>query len=196
MRLAGPTKSLTFSRASVLPSSVKLRVGVELMPTSGTFWIKVPSGLPGWRPSCLKRSTRKATVFSSPAEPGARPSNSSAESVLVSARMLAAEIAGAGAARSRPGSRAANAKTRSLRCERDVIIVAGPEGVLFPAANRRAEEEVFGVKVEWYDRQRVEQAAFGVSELPGGHEVVVASVMPARVVVGVAGGQAFQQVGG
>jgi hypothetical protein len=48
------------------------------MPTSGTFWMKVPSVLPGFSPSCWNWFVMYETVSSSPLVPGARPSNSSA----------------------------------------------------------------------------------------------------------------------
>src|SRR6185436_8861217 len=47
----------------------------------------VPSVLPGCNPILLNWSSRNLTVSSSPFEPGARPSNSSEESVLMSASM-------------------------------------------------------------------------------------------------------------
>src|SRR5262245_45056839 len=53
------------------------------MPTSGTFWTKVPSVLPGFRPSFLNSSSRYLTVSSSPLVPGARPSNWSADIALM-----------------------------------------------------------------------------------------------------------------
>jgi hypothetical protein len=50
--------------------TAKLRVGLEVMPTSATFWKYVPSGLPGARPSFLNSPTRYLTVFSSPGGAG------------------------------------------------------------------------------------------------------------------------------
>ena len=62
------------------------------MPTSGTSCTHVPSGLPGVRPSAENCSVRNATVFVSPSEPGARPSNSSEASVSVAASSVSALI--------------------------------------------------------------------------------------------------------
>jgi hypothetical protein len=51
-------------------------------PMSGTCCTNVPSGLPGARPRRVNWPTRHATVRSSPAVPGARPSLSSAASAF------------------------------------------------------------------------------------------------------------------
>ena len=86
--------------------TTSLSPGSGVMPTSGTCCTHVPSGLPGVSPRAENCSVRKATVFVSPSEPGARPSNSSEASVSVaainvSARMPAAISAGGAPA---PGS--------------------------------------------------------------------------------------------
>src|SRR6478609_12145206 len=112
--------------------------------------------------------------------------------------MPAEEIVAGAAARMSPGSSTARARSSSLLFERDVIIIAGPEGVLLPAANRRAEKEVFGIKIKWNDRQGVEQAGFRRRErrAAGRDEPVEVGIAPAREVVGLPGGEADEQVGG
>src|SRR6185503_17996271 len=63
-----------------------------------TFWIYVPSGLPGWRPSFWNCGVRYATAFSSPGVPGARPSMESAARSLMCWSSDAVSIAWAAAA--------------------------------------------------------------------------------------------------
>src|SRR5256885_5442179 len=62
-----------------------------------TFWMKVPSGLPGLSPSFWNCCIRYATAFSSPGVPGARPSIESAERSLMCCMSDAVSIACAAA---------------------------------------------------------------------------------------------------
>src|ERR1043166_3413785 len=62
-----------------------------------TFWMYVPSGLPGLSPSFWNCCVRYATALSSPGVPGARPSIESAERSLMCCSNEALSIACAAA---------------------------------------------------------------------------------------------------
>src|SRR3954466_12471092 len=79
------TSSFHFSVCWRLPLRKIRGAGFGVMPTSGTFWMNVPSVLPGLSPAFVNSLTRYPTVRRSPAVPGARPSNSSDDSMRVCA---------------------------------------------------------------------------------------------------------------
>ena len=88
------TSSRHLKVARALPDTTSGLASVPVMPTSGTFWMNVPSVLPGLSPSFWNSPVRYSTVRSSPGVPGSRPSNASDDSALMCSRSGAASIFG------------------------------------------------------------------------------------------------------
>ena len=80
------------------PRTRNVALGSAVIDTSGTSWKKL-SPLPGARPSFSNSCLRKAIVFSSPGDDGPRPSNSSDDSIRMSAWRSSATIVPSAASR-------------------------------------------------------------------------------------------------
>ena len=102
------------------PPAVTVAEGEEVKPIIPTFWMYVPSGLPGARPSPLNWDSRYATVLSSPRVPGALPSNASELSTRMCDMRPSSVIedrAGVRSFDSPAGEQASSSETEAIQAE-------------------------------------------------------------------------------